>query len=318
MVSVVALRLSLLVAVCLAVYTLPGAHAECEPDIVGNCTRLVAGDPQSRRVLDGEVVAAADVRTDQNVRAFLDVEAEGDVRAFRDVVAIRNMSTRGEVKANSITVGRRDPNVGDTGGDGNIVAAGSLTVSGRSISAIGANTFVRQLRTAGATFGGIGDVNAGDDVFVGDSLFVRGRAISRAFELSDTDNQPPSSFAEWGGRNRSSAYEAFRQLPVHSDPHNRLTLAAQDVSRLFPSAVETFEDDDQPEEGGKGRPTKHTTIDLTQLIFTQMSVIQDLQARIARLENGAGRQPTHPGRGGKKGKGAGGPPSVVDGKGGSK
>ncbi|CEM02029.1 unnamed protein product [Vitrella brassicaformis CCMP3155] len=345
-----------LAAVCLGLYTV--RRADGQEDCFKTNICVIAGDTFARP--EGDVVAADDLIARDDLVADDDVVAKDDLRVFGDEVRALNAEVRarsvtvgypditlfwsalgedGEVVAesvvsaprirsyndplraqspalfrerlsvmdggdisagNSITVGRPDPDLrpGITRGEGNIVAQN--TVLAQDISALG-------------TISGEDGCSCGGLTIPGD------------VELSATDNQPPASFAEWGGRNRSSAYEAFRQLPVHTNPHNRLTLAAQDVSRLFPSAVGAYEDNHQPKKGGKGRPTKRTTIDLTQLIFTQMSVIQDLQARasvipdlqarIARLENALGG---HQGRGGKKGKGAGGPPSVAGGKGGNK
>ena len=137
-----------------------------------------------------------------------------------------------------------------------------------------------------------GDIGAAEDLQADDDLIVGGqcycpfqvrsrRAVAGAFEIhSDDSDHPPTPMAEWGDRNRSVAYEAFRQLRVRTGGDARLGLAAKEVQRVFPMAVRTLlpDDDDDDDAGSEEKENKdgELTIDLTQLVYTQMAVIQDL------------------------------------------
>mmetsp|Transcript_45065 Transcript_45065/g.111934 ORF Transcript_45065/g.111934 Transcript_45065/m.111934 type:complete len:189 (+) Transcript_45065:470-1036(+) len=121
-------------------------------------------------------------------------------------------------------------------------------------------------------------------------LDVRRRVSAGALEVHSLDSEQPSaSIAEWDDHNRSAAYAAFRQLNVRTDG-DTLGLVAAEVQELFPRAVSSLE------AGALGAETEAgeiATIDLTQLVYTQMGVIQDLMktmesvlGRVGRLEGG--------------------------------
>ncbi|CEM25440.1 unnamed protein product [Vitrella brassicaformis CCMP3155] len=223
------LRLSLLIAVCLALYTFPRAHAQCSLfNPPGEFCSLSAGDTEAK---EGDIVAFRNVVAGQDLWAKDDVFVEDDLFVNGDRVGAPSAN----VKARSLTAGNpTDPYAGHAG---NIVAERTVWAGHRVVSRyIGSDTHIH---AAGRISGGQG-------------CRCGARIISRAFELSATDNLAD---AEWGGRNRSAAYESFRQLHLRTDPHDRLSLAAKDVSRLFPSAVRTYPKIIRRRAARSGRPS---------------------------------------------------------------
>jgi len=122
-----------------------------------------------------------------------------------------------------------------------------------------------------------GRVRARDGVFGQNGVFL-GRSVAGAFEVLDSDGskQRPASMAEWADNNRSVAYEAFRQLRVRTDGDTRLSLAAGEVKKIFPSAVKTFAVPVHDDGADDEQEAEEMTIDLTQLLYTQFAVTQDI------------------------------------------
>ncbi|CEM27653.1 unnamed protein product [Vitrella brassicaformis CCMP3155] len=155
------------------------------------------------------------------------------------------------------------------GQNGDILAEGNLLVQGGALIDDGVTT---------TELVALRECHCGDET-------VSRRVVAGAFEVRGSDRladgeQVPSSMAEWSNTDRSAAYQAFRQLRVLSDGDARLGLAAAQVQKVFPSAVKTFVSRASDEQGGdaqKGEgPAGQLTIDMTQLLYTQMAVTQDL------------------------------------------
>ncbi|CEM39779.1 unnamed protein product [Vitrella brassicaformis CCMP3155] len=203
---------------------------------------IEAGNPSEFTENDGDVKAETDVEADRSVRAGIDVIAEDDVIARNNVIAGSGSDFDGEVIGDSIRTGQPSE---------------------------------REVRR--------GDIGATADLQADDTCYcpqaVTRRAFAHSFEVRGNDSDRPSTpMAEWGDRNRSMAYEAFRQLRVRTGGDARLGLAAKEVQRLFPMAVRTLLPDDDGDDDAESEAEKNgeMTIDLTQLLYTQMAVIQDL------------------------------------------
>ncbi|CEM38770.1 unnamed protein product [Vitrella brassicaformis CCMP3155] len=291
---------------------------------------------------DDDVTAPDDVYALEDVIAFRDVEAFGTVRgrniitagfvfvergvtasenvvAFKDVIAIENVfATRNLTAGDALFADRIILGDADTRYPGwrYEVRAGDIFTNGVVTA--------REFRANSGLTAGV--CRCGDETF--SRRVIAGEAVEvQSSDLPTADSQT----AEWGEGQRSAAYvDAFRQLPVHSYQDARLGLVADEVRRLLPSAVRTFakheidgerrrsEATEAPEEaeGEDNEADEQMTIDLTQLVFTQMAVIQDLidekeqmgeriegltktieaiVGRIARLEDGSGGDgPTGP------------------------
>ncbi|CEL94432.1 unnamed protein product [Vitrella brassicaformis CCMP3155] len=109
--------------------------------------------------------------------------------------------------------------------------------------------------------------------------------------------------AEWGEHNRSAAHDAFKQLQVRTDGDQRLLLVPNEVEKLFPSAVRSFDDDegdkgDDEDEEGEGDSMAATSgdeaaegqsdkkaIDLSQLLLTQMSFVQTMEKNMKAMSD---------------------------------
>ncbi|CEM04160.1 unnamed protein product [Vitrella brassicaformis CCMP3155] len=253
----------------------------------------------------GDVEAIGDVKAfDSLIAGDPDQAADhGDVVAERNIVAGFNIEAKGaHVMSEGNVIARAEV-------AGPVVRAFERVIGGRVQAGDPQEYVVNEGDVvAKRDVQSDDDVQAADDVTARDELraptldahrcecgsrVITSRAVAGAFEIHSADSeQLPTSMAEWSDSDRSAAYEAFRQLRVRADGDARLGLAAAEVQHIFPSAVKTFvphvrqADDDEQEEGGNGEgatdaaaaeaPAEEMTIDLTQLLYTQMGVTQDI------------------------------------------
>ncbi|CEL92417.1 unnamed protein product [Vitrella brassicaformis CCMP3155] len=284
-------------------------------DIFAEDLIWAGGNVKARRdVIAGNEVTAKKVRAYDSLTAHKDMSVWGDLRVYGGVgptpaaLEVHGYTLQAQdIKAVRIVAGSVPTGMALEYGD--IIASKDLA-SGKDVHSHRDVTARRELRAP----------KLEADECSCASLVDTRRAIAGAFEVRSSD-QPSSSLAEWADSDRSAAYDAFKQLRVRTDRDARLGLASADVQRLLPSAVKTFvphvhqaadEEDDDSEAaaaGGQAEAAQEMTIDLTQLLYTQMAVIQDLinekealtknddamaktigslMGRIARLEQGSG------------------------------
>ncbi|CEM30141.1 unnamed protein product [Vitrella brassicaformis CCMP3155] len=268
------------------------------------CAEIVAGNPTRWRIDSGDIAADDDLLADDDVAAGGNVIAGGYVRADGNVkaggnVTVGNFAFDDRVPVLPFSLWRNSDI------EGSIMAAGNVYVGSPNEEVI-TSPFGTERPAWYAPGGNVlarGSVIAQTDLGAKQCAcggVVTRRAVADAFEVpSDSRNQPPTSMAEWGDRNRSAAYEAFRQLRVRFDGDAQLALAPAEVHKVFPSAVKTFtphNKDEKPE----GPAAAEMTIDLTQLVYTQLAVMQGLikandelrkandalRGRVTRLEKG--------------------------------